>query len=138
MKNVTATVVLLSVVLLGVYGERPGVKAEAGGPRLEAATEMEEHPLKAISRDAAEKMLRWVLFKINLKNKEMESPLKKMVMKWIKRNYVINNHENDDIGEEDELDLIEEQQGKRQFDDYGHMRFGKREFEDYGHMRFGR
>ncbi len=79
MKNVTATVVLLSVVLLGVYGERPGVKAEAGGPRLEAATEMEEHPLKAISRDAAEKMLRWVLFKINLKNKEMESPLKKMV-----------------------------------------------------------
>ncbi len=40
-------------------------------------------------------------------------------MKWIKRNYVINNHENDDIGEEDELDLIEEQQGKRQFDDYG-------------------
>ncbi|XP_044743583.1 drosulfakinins [Chrysoperla carnea] len=29
---------------------------------------------------------------------------------------------------------------KRQFDDYGHMRFGKREdrFDDYGHMRFGR
>ncbi|CAG0892391.1 unnamed protein product [Cyprideis torosa] len=28
---------------------------------------------------------------------------------------------------------------KRQFDDYGHMRFGKRaDFDDYGHMRFGR
>uniref|UniRef100_A0A1B6EE29 Sulfakinin n=1 Tax=Clastoptera arizonana TaxID=38151 RepID=A0A1B6EE29_9HEMI len=32
---------------------------------------------------------------------------------------------------------------KRQFDDYGHMRFGKRgdpedKFDDYGHMRFGR
>jgi hypothetical protein len=36
---------------------------------------------------------------------------------------------------------------KRQFDDYGHMRFGKRgptsrvqprAFDDYGHMRFGR
>lgn len=30
--------------------------------------------------------------------------------------------------------------GKRQFDDYGHMRFGKRgdPEDDYGHMRFGR
>ncbi|XP_022203745.2 uncharacterized protein LOC111060391 [Nilaparvata lugens] len=33
--------------------------------------------------------------------------------------------------------------GKRQSDDYGHMRFGKRgeaddKFDDYGHMRFGR
>lgn len=29
---------------------------------------------------------------------------------------------------------------KKQFDDYGHMRFGKREdqFDDYGHLRFGR
>lgn len=28
---------------------------------------------------------------------------------------------------------------KRDFDDYGHMRFGKRDqFDDYGHMRFGR
>ncbi|XP_015601843.1 uncharacterized protein LOC107270914 [Cephus cinctus] len=28
---------------------------------------------------------------------------------------------------------------KRQFDDYGHMRFGKRDqFDDYGHLRFGR
>ncbi|XP_014251620.1 drosulfakinins [Cimex lectularius] len=32
---------------------------------------------------------------------------------------------------------------KRQFNDYGHMRFGKREgtdekFEDYGYLRFGR
>lgn len=39
---------------------------------------------------------------------------------------------------EDGLDL-----SKRQFDDYGHMRFGKRgdpedKFDDYGHMRFGR
>lgn len=39
---------------------------------------------------------------------------------------------------EDMLDV-----NKRQFDDYGHMRFGKRgeieeKFDDYGHMRFGR
>jgi len=33
---------------------------------------------------------------------------------------------------------------KRQYDDYGHMRFGKRnqqpvkDFDDYGHMRFGK
>ncbi|XP_066980092.1 drosulfakinins [Macrobrachium rosenbergii] len=31
---------------------------------------------------------------------------------------------------------------KRQFDEYGHMRFGKRgggaEYDDYGHLRFGR
>ncbi|KAK9879477.1 hypothetical protein WA026_006546 [Henosepilachna vigintioctopunctata] len=30
---------------------------------------------------------------------------------------------------------------KRQFDDYGHMRFGKRgedHLDDYGHLRFGR
>ncbi|XP_076033673.1 drosulfakinin [Oratosquilla oratoria] len=28
---------------------------------------------------------------------------------------------------------------KRQFDEYGHMRFGKRaDFDDYGHLRFGR
>jgi len=31
---------------------------------------------------------------------------------------------------------------KRQYDDYGHMRFGKRnppkEFDDYGHLRFGK
>uniref|UniRef100_T1JJF4 Sulfakinin neuropeptide n=1 Tax=Strigamia maritima TaxID=126957 RepID=T1JJF4_STRMM len=27
---------------------------------------------------------------------------------------------------------------KRNFDDYGHMRFGKREFDDYGHPRYGR
>jgi len=31
---------------------------------------------------------------------------------------------------------------KRQYDDYGHMRFGKRQskgdFDDYGHLRFGK
>ncbi|KAK7073939.1 hypothetical protein SK128_012695 [Halocaridina rubra] len=30
---------------------------------------------------------------------------------------------------------------KRQFDEYGHMRFGKRsggDYDDYGHLRFGR
>ena len=33
---------------------------------------------------------------------------------------------------------------KRQYDDYGHMRFGKRsptgskDFDDYGHLRFGK
>nr|AZK31368.1 neuropeptide precursor [Nezara viridula] len=42
---------------------------------------------------------------------------------------------------EDETDL---ELAKRQFNDYGHMRFGKRggvtedKFEDYGYMRFGR
>lgn len=43
------------------------------------------------------------------------------------------------IDESDDLFDI----SKRQFDDYGHMRFGKRgdpedKFDDYGHMRFGR
>ncbi|RZF41044.1 hypothetical protein LSTR_LSTR002676 [Laodelphax striatellus] len=42
---------------------------------------------------------------------------------------------------DDSDDLMEI--GKRQSDDYGHMRFGKRgevddKFDDYGHMRFGR
>jgi len=40
----------------------------------------------------------------------------------------------DDIPTEDELFLQ-----KRQYDDYGHMRFGKRnDFDDYGHLRFGK
>ncbi|CAD1474980.1 unnamed protein product, partial [Heterotrigona itama] len=44
------------------------------------------------------------------------------------------NMENFLVEDDDIVDL-----NKRQFDDYGHMRFGKREqFEDYGHMRFGR
>lgn len=44
----------------------------------------------------------------------------------------------------DELEAAVDED-KRQFDDYGHMRFGKRgpqqqaaAFDDYGHMRFGR
>ena len=41
-----------------------------------------------------------------------------------------------DFEESDLMDLHEA--AKRQFDDYGHMRFGKREFDDYGHLRFGR
>ncbi|XP_065352735.1 uncharacterized protein Dsk isoform X2 [Cloeon dipterum] len=44
----------------------------------------------------------------------------------------------------DQLDALVDEQEKREFDDYGHMRFGKRTqqaaggFDDYGHMRFGR
>jgi hypothetical protein len=46
----------------------------------------------------------------------------------------------------DEDDLYTEDENyfkKRQYDDYGHMRFGKRtqpvkDFDDYGHMRFGK
>lgn len=42
----------------------------------------------------------------------------------------------------DQLDSLVDED-KREFDDYGHMRFGKRGqqaagFDDYGHMRFGR
>jgi hypothetical protein len=42
----------------------------------------------------------------------------------------------------DQLDALVDED-KREFDDYGHMRFGKRGeqaagFDDYGHMRFGR
>ncbi|XP_059482729.1 drosulfakinins [Neocloeon triangulifer] len=43
----------------------------------------------------------------------------------------------------DQLDALVDEE-KREFDDYGHMRFGKRAqqqaaaFDDYGHMRFGR
>jgi Sulfakinin family len=43
----------------------------------------------------------------------------------------------------DQLDALVDED-KREFDDYGHMRFGKRAqqgaggFDDYGHMRFGR
>ncbi|XP_075214130.1 drosulfakinin [Lycorma delicatula] len=46
-----------------------------------------------------------------------------------------------DVLIDDAEDLLDT--NKRQFDDYGHMRFGKRgeiedKFDDYGHMRFGR
>ncbi|KAK9509860.1 hypothetical protein O3M35_004761 [Rhynocoris fuscipes] len=41
--------------------------------------------------------------------------------------------------DDDPMDLLD----KRQFNEYGHMRFGKRggsdeKFDDYGYMRFGR
>ncbi|CAL8113844.1 unnamed protein product [Orchesella dallaii] len=44
----------------------------------------------------------------------------------------------------DDDDMFVDEDGyiqKRQYDDYGHMRFGKRnpkDFDDYGHMRFGK
>jgi len=47
------------------------------------------------------------------------------------------------VGDEDlftEEDMFLQNQ-KRQYDDYGHMRFGKRtgsDFDDYGHLRFGK
>jgi len=49
-------------------------------------------------------------------------------------------------GQLDDDDLFTEDENnfrKRQYDDYGHMRFGKRnpqpkDFDDYGHLRFGR
>jgi len=47
-----------------------------------------------------------------------------------------NVGDDDDVFADDETYLQ-----KRQYDDYGHMRFGKRnpkDFDDYGHMRFGK
>ncbi len=46
--------------------------------------------------------------------------------------------DDDDVFTEDENNFR-----KRQYDDYGHMRFGKRnqpskDFDDYGHLRFGK
>lgn len=45
-------------------------------------------------------------------------------------------------GTDDEDWFLDEdnQLQKRQYDDYGHMRFGKRQndFDDYGHLRFGK
>ena len=42
-----------------------------------------------------------------------------------------------DFEDPDKMDFHEND--KRQFDDYGHMRFGKRaDFDEYGHSRFGR
>ncbi|XP_071513110.1 uncharacterized protein Dsk isoform X2 [Panulirus ornatus] len=43
--------------------------------------------------------------------------------------------------EDPELMDFHDAAGKREFDEYGHMRFGKRgggEYDDYGHLRFGR
>ncbi|KAK8719592.1 hypothetical protein OTU49_013931 [Cherax quadricarinatus] len=42
--------------------------------------------------------------------------------------------------EDPELLDFRDAAGKREFDEYGHMRFGKRggDYDDYGHLRFGR
>nr|QBX89077.1 sulfakinin [Nephrops norvegicus] len=43
--------------------------------------------------------------------------------------------------EDPELLDFHDAAGKREFDEYGHMRFGKRggvDYDDYGHLRFGR
>ncbi|XP_069186518.1 uncharacterized protein Dsk [Procambarus clarkii] len=42
--------------------------------------------------------------------------------------------------EDPELMDFHDAAGKREFDEYGHMRFGKRggDYDDYGHLRFGR
>lgn len=59
-------------------------------------------------------------------------------------------HNNDDsssqdVGATDFEDEDVESISKRQFDDYGHMRFGRnaggvphKKFDDYGHMRYGK
>ncbi|KAF8764970.1 Callisulfakinin like protein [Argiope bruennichi] len=55
-----------------------------------------------------------------------------------------NDDSSQDVGATDFEDEDVDSVSKRQFDDYGHMRFGRnagvphKKFDDYGHMRYGK
>jgi len=71
---------------------------------------------------------------VSPKNVRILSPAVTKLYRMIRRGQL----DDDDLFAEDENNYK-----KRQYDDYGHMRFGKRnqpskDFDDYGHLRFGK
>ncbi|XP_035712621.1 callisulfakinin isoform X2 [Folsomia candida] len=74
---------------------------------------------------------------VSPKNVRILSPAATRLYRMIRKG-VSFRLDDDDLFAEDENNFR-----KRQYDDYGHMRFGKRnqpskDFDDYGHLRFGK
>ena len=135
--------VVLMVVLVGVIAVENAIDQSKQQHRVTASL--------AASPRQLDSWIRWILFRQRSSDKlrtnglpmYLRAPNRKIPMApAVQEMKKLAGGGEELAGDESDFDdvdpLVEEQQSKRQVDDYGHMRYGKRDFDDYGHLRFGR